>query len=94
MNGIPLSALLAPVLICLSVAMMVGAARHKSASGNVRGRLIGLGAALLVIGLLSVAAATRPELNETWIAPAVIGSAFLGAAIGYWTGHTSRRVTH
>ncbi|MGV3617493.1 MAG: hypothetical protein ACO1SV_19375 [Fimbriimonas sp.] len=89
MNGIPMNAFLTPLFIVVAVAMMVGAARHKNASGNVRGITIAAGVALLVVGLLNTAFSVNDMAIRSWIPGTVIVSAFIGAAIGYWVGHTS-----
>lgn len=90
MNGIPLQMLLSPLLILVAVAMLVGAARHRSASGNVRGITMLAGVALLAFGLINIAISRSANGNDAWVPVSVIMSAFLGAFAGYWIGHTSR----
>jgi hypothetical protein len=92
MNGIPLDVLLSPLLIMLAVAMLVGAARHRNASGNVRGITMLAGVAILAFGLINIAISRSANGNDAWVPISVITSAFIGAFIGYWIGHTSRAV--
>lgn len=85
--------LLATVLVAVGIALIVGAARHRTASGGARGKTIGFGAMLFVIGLLMLLGPAPSEFPG-WVPAAVIGAATLGAVVGYISGQASGKPSH